>query len=427
MHVIIIGCGLAGLTVGIALARGGHRVEFLESAPAITYIGAGIQVSSNSSRILRKLGIDKYIEKYCVEPVDLRMMRWKDGRVLVECPLKEPAQKKYNSPYWHIHRADLHRGLLEAATDLGCKVYLDCRVVSIDPTAGSLLTKDDVTYSADLIVASDGLHSMARSVVLGKPASPIPTGQMAYRVTLPAAKLRGIPELEEIITVPRNNHWLGPHGTILSYLLEGQNEPLINFVFTCDVNERDLPPGVDQRMGTVKEVRNSFKGWDPRIDQMLEYVEDVLYWRLYTHEPLDCWSHPSYRLVLIGDAAHAMTPYLAQGAAMGIEDAAILGGLLSHPLYSSPSTLSVAIPIYERLRTKRANRVAEASVSSRWYTQMEDGEEQRDRDAWLLLHPGIEVGHRNLRSDQAWLDELFGYDAYQVLEEALRDSTVPGK
>jgi salicylate hydroxylase len=122
-----------------------------------------------------------------------------------------------------------------------------------------------------------------------------------------------------------------------------------------------------------------------------------------------------------------MTPYLAQGAAMGIEDAAILGGLLSHPLYSSPSTLSVAIPIYERLRTKRANRVAEASVSSRWYTQMEDGEEQRDRDAWLLLHPGIEVGHRNLRSDQAWLDELFGYDAYQALEEALRDSTVPGK
>ncbi|KAF7343989.1 Salicylate hydroxylase [Mycena venus] len=419
MHIIVIGAGLAGLTVAIALAKGGHQVEILESAPEITYIGAGIQVSSNSSRILRRLGVDKYIERYCTEPVDLRMMRWKDGQILVECPLKEPAQQDYNSPYWHIHRADLHRGLLEAAVDLGCKFHLDARVVFIDPDAGSVLTKDDAKYTADLIVASDGLNSMARAVVTGGPAAPIPTGQMAYRVTLPAAKLRGIPELEEIITVPRNNHWLGPHGTILSYLLEGQNEPLINFVFTCDVNETDLPPGVDQRMGTAKEVRNSFKGWDPRIEKMLEFVEKVLYWRLYTHEPLASWSHPSHRLVLIGDAAHAMTPYLAQGAAMGIEDAAILGGILSHPRYSSPRTLSAALPLYEHLRLSRANKVAAASVESRWFTQMEDGEKQRERDAWLLLHPGIEEGHINIRSDKVWLDELFGYDAYQVLEEVL--------
>ncbi|KAJ7444809.1 hypothetical protein B0H11DRAFT_2278961 [Mycena galericulata] len=418
-HIIVIGGGLAGLTVAIALAKGSHEVGILESAPAMTYIGAGIQISSNSSRILRRLGIDKYIERYCTEPIDLRMMRWKDGQILVECPLKEPAHKDYKSPYWHIHRADLHRGLLEAAVELGCKFHLDARVVSIDPDAGSVLTKDDVTYSADLIVASDGLNSMARAVVLGRPGPPIPTGQMAYRVTLPAAKLRGIPELEEIITVPRNNHWLGPHGTILSYLLSGQNEPLINFVFTCDVNETDLPPGVDQRMGTAKEVRNSFKGWDPRIEKMLEFVQDVLYWRLYTHEPLTSWSHPSHRLVLIGDAAHAMTPYLAQGAAMGIEDAAILGGILSHPRYASPSTLPVALSLYERLRLSRANKVAAASVESRWFTQMEDGEKQRERDAWLLLHPGIEEGHINIRSDKVWLDELFGYDVYQVLDEVL--------
>ncbi|KAJ7206612.1 hypothetical protein GGX14DRAFT_637692, partial [Mycena pura] len=393
-HVIVIGAGLAGLTVAIALAKGNHQVEILESAPEITYIGAGIQVSPNSSRILRRLGIDEYIERYCTEPIDLRMMRWKNGQILVECPLKEPAHKDYRSPYWHIHRADLHRGLLEAAVDLGCKFHLDARVVSIDPDAGSVLTKDDETYSADLIVASDGLNSIARGVVTGGPADPIPTGQMAYRVTLPTAKLRGIPELEEIITVPRNNHWLGPHGTILSYLLEGQNEPLINFVFTCD-------------------------GWDPRIEQMLELVEKVLYWRLYTHEPLASWSHPSHRLVLIGDAAHAMTPYLAQGAAMGIEDAAILGGILSHPRYSSPRTLPAALPLYERLRLSRANKVAAVSIESRWFTQMEDGEKQRERDAWLLLHPGIEEGHINVRSDKVWLDELFGYDAYQVLEEVL--------
>ncbi|KAJ7219008.1 hypothetical protein B0H12DRAFT_1213228 [Mycena haematopus] len=410
MHIIVIGAGLAGLTVAIALAKGGHQVKILESAPEITYIGAGIQVSPNSSRILRRLGIDKYIERYCTEPVDLRMMRWKNGQISVECPLKEPAHKEYKSPYWHIHRAGLHRGLLEAAVDLGCKFHLDSRVISIDPQAGSVITQRDAMYSADLIVASDGLNSMAREVVLGKPGPPVPTGQMAYRVTLPAATLRGIPELDEIITVPRNNHWLGPHGTILSYLLEGQDELLINFVFTCDVNEADLPPGIDQRMGTAKEVRNSFNGWDPRIEKMLGFVQKVLYWRLYTHEPLASWSHPSHRLVLIGDAAHAMTPYLAQGAAMSIEDAAILGGILSHPRYSSPQPLPATLAHYERLRLSRANKVAAASVSSRWFTQMEDGPKQRERDEWLLLHPGIEVGHINIRSDKVWLDELFGLE-----------------
>lgn len=88
--------------MSIALAKAGHTVEIVESAAAISYIGAGIQVSPNSSRILRKLGVDKYIEKYCTEPVDLKMMRWKDGQVLVECPLKEPAHNEYKSPYWSV-------------------------------------------------------------------------------------------------------------------------------------------------------------------------------------------------------------------------------------------------------------------------------------------------------------------------------------
>lgn len=125
---------------------------------------------------------------------------------------------------------------------------------------------------------------MAREIVLGTPSPPIPTGQMAYRVTLPVTKLHGIPELEEIITVPRNNHWIGPYGTILSYLLQGVNETLINFVFmyghpyfhllilrltsyhrSCDVNRSKLPEGIDQKMGTSTEIRESFKGWDPRL------------------------------------------------------------------------------------------------------------------------------------------------------------------
>jgi len=378
----------------------------------------GIQVSPNSSRILRKLGVDKYILPYCVEPVDLRMMRWRDGQILVECPLKEPAQKEYGSPYWHIHRADLHRGLLQAAEELGCVVYLDSRVVSIDPLKPSLVTKDGKTYEGDLIVASDGLHSMARSVVLGKPGPPIPTGQMVYRVTLPVQTLQGIPELEEIITVPRNNHWLGPNGTVLSYLLKGVNDTLINFVFTCDV-EGWMPAGVMQRPGDLATVRKRFREWDPRLVKMLEYIGDVLEWRLFTHEEMPSWVHPSGKMCLIGDSAHAMTPYLAQGAAMGIEDAAILGGLLQK--YPSTETLHETLHTYEKLRLKRTAKVAHASVDSRWFTQMADGPKQQDRDEYLLAHPGIQSGHRNIRSQQEFLDWLFGYDAYRELDEYFRN------
>jgi len=114
-----------------------------------------------------------------------------------------------------------------------------------------------------------------------------------------------------------------------------------------------------------------------------------------------------------------MTPYLAQGAAMGIEDAAILGGILSLAEYASPSTLPQALRLYERLRIKRTSKVATASIGSRWFTQMEDGEEQRKRDEWLLEHPGICNGHINIRSQKEFLDYLFGYDAYKALDEAL--------
>ena len=129
----MIGAGLAGLTVAIGLAKAGHEVEIVEAAPEITYIGAGIQVSSNSSKVLRRLGIDKYIEKYCTEPVDLRMMRWQGGEMLVDCPLKKPALEEYGSPYWHIHRADFHRGLVARATELGITIHLDSRVVNVEP------------------------------------------------------------------------------------------------------------------------------------------------------------------------------------------------------------------------------------------------------------------------------------------------------
>lgn len=106
---------------------------------------------------------------------------------------------------------------------------------------------------------------------------------------------------------------------------------------------------------------------------------------------------------------------------MGIEDAAILGGILTRPEYSTPSSLPQALQLYEKLRIKRTATVAAASIGSRWFTQMEDGEEQRQRDEWLLAHPGIWPNHINIRSRKEFLDYLFGYDAFKALDEALAE------
>jgi salicylate hydroxylase len=119
-------------------------------------IVAGIQVTPNSSRVLRKFGVDKFIQRNATEPIDLKMMRWEDGQMLVETPLKSAADERYGSPYWHIHRADFHRGLLERATELGVKLYMDSRIVEVDPYGPSVLTKNGTRFSADLVVCSDG-------------------------------------------------------------------------------------------------------------------------------------------------------------------------------------------------------------------------------------------------------------------------------
>lgn len=117
---------------------------------------AGIQITPNSSRIMRRFGVDKYIERNAVEPIDLKMMRWENGKTLVETPLKSAADEQYGSPYWHIHRADFHRGLLERATELGCRLHMNSRVADIDPYGPSVVTNSGATYHADLVIASDG-------------------------------------------------------------------------------------------------------------------------------------------------------------------------------------------------------------------------------------------------------------------------------
>lgn len=177
-----------------------------------------------------------------------------------------------------------------------------------------------------------------------------------------------------------------------------------------------------QSQSSISDV--SFAHWPlstsamSRIQTIVQHVDSVLEWRLYTHDSVDHWVHPAGRLCLIGDSAHAMTPYLAQGAAMGIEDAAVLGGVLE--AFPKAEDLAISLAIYEKLRVGRTAMVAAASSDSRLFTQMQDGPEQEKRDEYLLSNPGISPKHLNIRSRKEFLDELFGYDAYGALDMELK-------
>lgn len=232
-----------------------------------------------------------------------------------------------------------------------------------------------------------------------------------------------------------------------SKIVPSQGRLITKLLDRCDVELGTLKDDENQKTGTPDELLKAFQGWDPRyprdfllpffchtrhthadphrIGTIVSHVDSVLEWRLYTHDSVEQWVHSSGRFCLIGDSAHAMTPYLAQGAAMGIEDAAILGGILE--VFPDTQDLTKSLALYEKLRVGRTSMVARASVDSRWFTQMEDGPEQEKRDEYLLSHPGIWEDHINIRSRKQFLDELFGYDAYATLDAELKAISAPGR
>ncbi|CAD0110242.1 unnamed protein product [Aureobasidium uvarum] len=337
LDIIVIGAGLGGLAAAISCALGGHNVTVLEQA----------------RELAEQWGIDKVLEPLAAEPTFLAVHRYSDGKVLaLQQDFDKKIRAKYGAPFWDLHRVDLQKTLAQRAKDLGVKLRLNSKVISVDFEQSTIHLDDGTTYEADLLVGADGLWSKCRAHFLkqsGKEDAPLPTGDLAYRIVLDLDDLQD-PELRQWVSKPACHFWIGPRAHVVAYSVRGGKQ--YNIVLLVPDN---LPPDVSRSSGDISEMREIFTKWDPILNRFLDNVKTVDKWKLMHRPELDSW-----------------------GANSSLEDGAVLGNLLA--VVKSKEQLPEALRLYENLRKKRGEAIVRETFAQRNDFHMMDGEEQRARD-----------------------------------------------
>ncbi|UUV31547.1 FAD-dependent monooxygenase [Amycolatopsis roodepoortensis] len=389
LRVAVIGAGIAGLTVAAALSRQGIRCEVFEQTRHLREIGAGIQLAPNATRVLRGLGLGDFLGVVAVRPEAIEMRRWDDNQVVARTTLGKECEELYGDPYYTAHRADLHRGLLELLP--AGTVHLGRRCIGIEENTDEVVLRfaDGFTTTADVVIGADGIHSAVREVLLAD--SPEFSGQTIYRGLVPADRL------PFLLTEPKVVLWLGPEQHGVCYPVSAGK--LISFGATTPAADWRTESWTAQ--GSVTELAGQYAGWNPEFQQVLSAAEAVNRWALHDRGALTTWS--TDRVTVVGDAAHPMLPFMAQGANQAIEDAIALAGFLRG---ATPDSTGAALKQYEELRNPRTRDIQQNSRANAKVLHLPDGEEQRERDSEL-------IGRANLRN-QAWLYE---YDVERITAE----------
>jgi salicylate hydroxylase len=367
MRIIIIGAGIGGLAAALTLQRAGFEVQVFEQAAELREVGAGIQISPNASRILHRLGLEQPMRRMGVRPHAIVIRRWDDGRELARQPLADACERTFGAPYYNFHRADL-LDLLSAAVPHGV-IQMDHRCVGLTQHADRVEVQfhNSAVADADLVVGADGIHSTVRNAIIG-PESPRFSGHVAYRGLVPADRMA------DLGVEMAANVWWGPDHHFVHYYV-GAGARYHNWVA--------LTPG-EWRVeswtarGQVADALKEFEGWHPQIRAIISAVETTNRWALYDRDPLPRWTVG--RVTLMGDAAHPMLPYMAQGAVQSIEDAAVLAKCLEH---AGAHDVGAALIRYEQTRKPRASQCQDGSRRNAVMFHLADGEEQRSRDANL--------------------------------------------
>ncbi|KAJ5355468.1 uncharacterized protein N7496_012680, partial [Penicillium cataractarum] len=405
LNIIIVGAGLGGLATAIALASTGHAVTIYEQAAQLGEVGAGIQIPSNSTRLLSRLGLDPYLEKYVTEPETISFRRWESGDVIGLTKLIPNFRETFGAPYYVIHRANFHTALHERALDLGVKVKLAARVVKYDAVEGSITLADGSSASADLIIAADGVKSVARGQVdeSGQPQFE-QTGFAAYRATVDVAKMKADPEISWLLDRPNLNIWIGDQRHVMTYTIGAGKS--FNMVLSHPDN---TDPSTWDQSTALSDMKREFQGWDSRLQKIISMIGNTIKWPLVSGTPLSRWT--TGRLVILGDAAHAMLPYMSQGAAMAVEDGIALARTLTK--ITHVSALPHALQIFEKVRISRATEMQEASLLNGKLWHFPDGPVQRARDRAMRAEVvgGIVAHSPNQWSDPATQMWAYGYDA----------------
>ena len=395
--IAIIGGGIGGRAAAALLLRAGFDVQVYEQANALSEHGAGINIGPNASRILNRLGIAEALGRTGVKPLTFDLRRWDDGRYLVRSPLGEEVETTFGAPYYTLHRGDLQRALTDAVP--ADRVHLGRRFTHIVDHGDRVEAHfaDGASIVADALIGADGIHSVVRHALFG-PEQPRFTGCVAYRSLVPSARLRHL-DLEF-----SNQIWLGPHAHFVHYFVSAGT--LVNFVAVTEEDSWLRESWVDR--GDVADALAAFAGWHNQVLSIIGAADEIYKWALFDRSPLPRWS--AGRVTLLGDSCHPMLPFMGQGAAQAIEDAATLKGCLLR----WPGDIPAALRLYERLRLPRASRLQGMSQTNKIRFHMPDGRAQRERDAkmaggatdwswaaveWLYEHDAELIDDRRLLAD----------------------------
>lgn len=340
-EIIIVGGGIGGLAAALALTRQGIRVQLLEQAAQIGEIGAGIQLGPNAYAALDALGAGEAARRRSVYTDHIVMMDAVDASEVLRIDVGAAFQRRFGNPYGVIHRADIHRSIPEAveqdplisfktSTRIGHMDLQGSRVVLID--------QQGQRYEADAVVGCDGVKSVVRDHLLGD--APRVTGHVVYRAVVDQR------QMPEELRVNAPVLWAGPRCHLVHYPLRGGQQ--YNLVVTFHSRE---PEEWGVRDGSKEEVLSYFQGIHPSPARLLDTPDSWRRWATADREPVERWGQG--HATLLGDAAHPMSQYLAQGACMALEDAVTLGQAVK----ACGHDLQAAFRLYESVRIPRTARV----------------------------------------------------------------------
>lgn len=341
MKAVIAGGGIGGLTAGLCLQHYGWQVTVLERATRLEEIGAGLQLSPNACHVLARLGLLDPLEPLTFAPERIEMRFGKSGRNIFSIPLRDAALKRWGAPYLHLHRADLVDALAGALTRLdagGLQYARQVQGYQVHEHGVLVQLASGEVLEADLLVGADGIHSAVQTCMLGE-QTPRYTGNVAWRMTVP------VEGLGEHAPPPTACVWAGAGRHAVTYLLKGGR--LANFVGV--VEQADWVAESWTARGSREKALEDFAGWHPVITTLIEQSDRHYQWALFDREPLTRWT--DQRVALLGDACHPMLPFLAQGAAMAIEDAWVLASQLA-----AHDDIATALHAYQQQRKQRTRR-----------------------------------------------------------------------
>lgn len=338
-RIALIGAGIGGLTAARALALRGFEVRVFEQSDELKEVGAGIQVAPNSTKVLRALGLESQLKETGYQPQSVVVRDWDDGRQLRRTPMGN-AEAKYGAGYYLMHRADLLRILAQPVP--GVTVELGTRVDAVSSTDKQAVVtlSDGRQIESDLVVGCDGIHSLVRKTLHGA-QSPRFTGNMCWRALTP------VDAFPPGLVAPDMTIWMGPLGHIVVYYVRGGQ-------FVNMVASRETKTWVEESWSvesSAQEMSAAFPKVGGDMRMLIDRAQRCFKWGLFDRDPLPWWSRG--RITLLGDAAHPMLPFLAQGAAMAIED----GFVLAREVAASPDDIPAALQRYEAVRRPRTTDV----------------------------------------------------------------------